>query len=398
MAEWLTRLAFRTAGESHGKAVLAVLEGLPRGLAVDLDRIDAELHRRQGGAGRGGRQRIEDDKVEVLAGLRGGSTLGSPLALLVRNRDDAIDRLPQLSSPRPGHADLAGCYRYGDRDIRATLERASARETAARVAAGAVAAQLLAKIGCEVFGFVRALQTVALGTDHPGRLDPARILALRAVRDATRLYTLDLAVDAAMLAEVQAAATASDSVGGVVEVHVAGVPAGLGSHQQWNERLDARLAGALMSIQAVKGVEIGLGFEASRRRGSRAHDPIEWGQDGAVLRPTNHAGGLEGGTTNGEPIVARAAMKPISTLRQPLPSLDLGTGEPTPASYERADVCAVSACSVVAEAMVALVVADAALARLGGETCAEFVAAAAAWTERVRRVVGPRPGGFGGGP
>lgn len=377
MTDWLSRLSFRSAGESHGPAVIAVLEGLPRGLPLDLAAIDRELQRRQGGAGRGGRQRIEDDHVEILSGVRAGRTIGSPLTLLVRNRDASIERMAELTRPRPGHADLAGCYRYGDLDIRGTLERASARETAARVAAGAVAAQLLAHVGCQVFGFVRSVETAELPAALPGDIDPANLAALRAQRDATRLYTLDPGADAAMLACVGAAAAAGDSVGGIVEVHALEVLAGVGSHLQWSERLDARLAGALMSIQAIKGVEVGLGFAASRRRGSLVHDaivPAPAASGRGVVRASNRAGGIEGGMTNGAPLVLRAAMKPISTLRRPLASVDLATGAPADATYERADVCAVSACAVIAEAMVALVVADAVLARAGGETVEEFAA------------------------
>jgi chorismate synthase len=369
----LSRLRFASAGESHGAGVLAVLEGLPRGLPLDLAAVDAELRRRQGGAGRGGRQRIEDDRVEVLAGVRQGHTIGSPLALLIRNRDLTIEQLPDLTRPRPGHADLAGCYRYGDLDIRATLERASARETAARVAAGAVASQLLAQVGCEVFGFVRSVESIDLPADVPAAADFDDLGGLRQRRDATRLYTLDASADAAMLACVTAAAAAGDTVGGIVEVHACGVLPGAGSHLQWHERLDAGLAGALMSIQAIKGVEIGLGFAATRRRGSQVHDAITKGPDGRLLRPTNRAGGVEGGMSNGAPLLVRAAMKPISTLRQPLSSVDLATGEPADAAYERSDVCAVAACSVIAQAMVALVVADAVLTRAGGETLVEFV-------------------------
>src|SRR5690606_1816676 len=272
-------------------------------------------------------------RVEVLAGVRRGTTIGSPLALLVRNRDATIDTLPQLASPRPGHADLAGCYRYGDHDIRATLERASARETAGRVAAGAVAAQLLAAVGCRVFGFVRRVATATLAPELPGAGDLERLDELRARRDASRLYTLAPDAEAAMLACVQAAAAAGDTVGGVVEVHATGVLPGLGSHLQWSERLDARLAGALMSIQAIKGVEIGLGFAAAALRGSQVHDVIEPGPAG-LRRATNCAGGLEGGMTDGAPLVVRAAMKPISTLRAPLASVDLASGIATASAYE----------------------------------------------------------------
>ncbi len=366
----LSRLSMRTAGESHGVAGTVVLDGVPRGLALDVGAIDATLRRRQGGAGRGGRQRIEDDAVEITAGVRRGRTLGSPLALVVRNRDATIDSLPEPSRPRPGHADLAGCYRYLDRDIRGTLERASARETAARVAAGAVAAQLLAALDGEVFGFVRGVGAAVL--EGEAAIERDALTALRARRDGSRLYTLTEAADAAMLDAVRAAAAAGDTVGGICEAHAFGVLPGLGSCNQWHERLDARLAAAVMSIPAFKGFELGLGFEAGRRPGSSVQDPIEpAGEAVAMARPTNHAGGIEAGMTNGQPVVLRAAMKPIATLRQPLPSVDLASGAPAEAGYERSDVCAVSAASVVVEAMVALVLADATLARVGGESMAE---------------------------
>ncbi len=374
MDGWLSRLSFRSAGESHGAAVVAILEGLPRGLPLDLAAIDAELARRQGGAGRGGRQRIEADRADVLGGLRQGRTIGSPLALVVRNRDASIEKMPDLARPRPGHADLAGCYRYGDHDIRSTLERASARETVARVAVGAVCAQLLAHLGTTVLGFVRRVETAALDEDVPGEAIAQRVADLRAVRDASRLYTLDPSADAAMLACVQAAAADGDTLGGIVEVHASSVLPGVGSHLQWGERLDARLAAALMSIPAIKGVEIGLGFRAAERRGSAVHDAILPADAGGLRRASNRAGGLEGGTTNGQPVVVRAAMKPISTLRRPLASVDLASGAAESAAHERSDVCAISACSVIAEAMVALVLADAVLARCGGETLAEVEA------------------------
>jgi chorismate synthase len=382
----LRRLDFRTAGESHGPVMTASLEGVPRGLAVDLDAVNALLRLRQGGAGRGGRQRIEDDRVEVLAGLRRGRTIGSPLLLVVRNRDASMDALPEPSRPRPGHADLAGCYHWLDRDIRSTLERASARETCARVAAGAICAQLLAAVGTEVLGFVRSVHTAALSPAEPGS---AAIAELRARRDASRLYTLADAADAAMLERVQAAAAAGDTVGGVVEVLVRGVVPGLGSCVQWDQKLDARLAAAVMSIPAVKGVELGAGFAAAAAFGSEVHDSILPSTGATALpRATNRAGGLEGGMTNGADLVVRAAMKPISTLRKPLDSVDLTTGAVAPAGYERSDVCAVSACAMVAEAMVALVLADAALERLGGEGLDEFVARAAAHRTACARLAG----------
>jgi chorismate synthase len=369
-----SRLQFRSAGESHGGQVVAILDGLPRGLRLDVAAIDAALRRRQGGAGRGGRQRMEQDEVQVLAGLRRGVTIGSPLCLQVKNRDATIDELPEPTRPRPGHADLSGCYHWLDVDIRSTLERASARETTARVAAGAVAQQVLALCGTSVFGFVRSVHTAALPQDRPGAFGGGDLAALRARRDATALYTLDPAADAAMLACVQEAGRRKDTVGGVVEVHAVDVLPGLGSCSQWDERLDAQLAAAAMSIPAIKGVEIGAGFAAARALGSEVHDAILPALPGrrSLPRGSNRAGGLEGGMTNGEPVVVRAAMKPIATLQQPLASVDLLTGAPAVAGYERSDLCAVSAASVVAEAMVALVLADAALRRIGGESVAEF--------------------------
>lgn len=395
MSQLLSRLSFRSAGESHGSSVVAILEGVPRGLPLDVAAIDAELRRRQGGAGRGGRQRIEEDAVRVLAGVRRGTTLGSPLALLVQNRDHTIEELPDPTRPRPGHADLAGCYRYLDHDIRATLERASARETAARVAAGAVLRQLLAHVGCEVFGFVRAVGAATLEGDLPGPFTAPETQALRMRRDATLLYTLSDDADRAMLAEVKRAGAAGDTVGGIVEVHASGVLPGLGSGLQWGERLDARLAAAILSIPAFKGMEIGLGFESARRLGSAVHDEIVPRPGGGLSRPTNRAGGIEGGMTNGENVWVRGAMKPLSTLRRPLASVDLATGAASAAAYERSDVCAVAAAAVIAEAMVAVVLADAALARIGGETMSEFSERCRVHRERAAALGSPpaRPGG-----
>ncbi|MEI6128581.1 MAG: chorismate synthase [Planctomycetota bacterium] len=383
-----SRLSFRTAGESHGGCVVAMLEGLPRGLLLDTKAIDAELRRRQGGAGRGGRQRMEHDAVKVLGGLRRGRTIGSPLCLLVENRDATIDELPEPTRPRPGHADLAGCYRWLDRDIRSTLERASARETCARVLAGAVAMQLLATADTVTFGFVRSVHRVRLLDSIPGELATSAVAALRLRRDATALYTLDAATSDRMLAEVQEAGRKQDTVGGIVEVRCAGLLPGLGSCLQWHERLDARLAAALMSIPAIKAVEIGDGIAAAALFGSEVHDPIlPFGPGRESLpRSSNHAGGLEAGMTNGENLVVRAAMKPISTLPQPLPSVDLADGSAAPAGYERSDLCAVSAASVVAESMVSLVLADALLARVGGETMDEFGARLLLFRAAIERV------------
>lgn len=396
MSDLLSRLVYRSAGESHGRGITVILEGLPRGLVVDPEAIDAELRRRQGGAGRGGRQRIERDHVDVQAGLRGGATIGSPLAMFVANRDDVLEELPEPTRPRPGHADLAGCYRYLDRDIRGTLERSSARETAGRVAAGGVARQLLARLGCEVFGFVRSVGPATLGERWPGPIAPGDLPGLRAARDETRLYTLDEETDRAMFAEVQAAGADGDTVGGAVEVHAVGVLPGLGSGLQWTERLDARLGAAILSIPAFKGVEIGLGFEGASRRGSQVHDEILPAETAGLRRRSNRAGGLEGGMTNGQDLVVRGAMKPISTLASPLASVDLGSGKAVEAGYERSDVCAVSAASVVAEAMVLLVLADAVLMRLGGETMDEVEERYQRHRERAREL-GLPPGG-GGAP
>ncbi|MCA8942483.1 MAG: chorismate synthase [Planctomycetes bacterium] len=374
MNPFLSRLSFRTAGESHGPELTTILEGIPRGLKIDTDAIDFDLRRRQGGAGRGGRQRIEDDTVRITAGVRRGVTIGSPLCLVVANRDHKIDELPEPTRPRPGHADLSGAFRYDDHDIRGTLERASARETAARVAAGGIARQVLQAVGSEVFGFVRSVGDAALPAELGATIERDDLASLRQIRDASKLYTLDGSVDAAMAREVADAGREQDTVGGIVEVHALGVLPGVGSHLQWHERLSARLMGAVGSIHAFKGVEIGLGFESARLRGSAVHDEIlPAAPGGIVARGSNRAGGLEGGTTNGQSVVVRGAMKPISTLRKPLRSIDLTTGEPDEAGYERSDICAVSAASVVAEAMVALVLADAVLARVGGETIEEFV-------------------------
>jgi len=349
-----------TAGESHGPALVAILSGLPAGLVLDRDAIDADLVRRQQGYGRSPRQQLEQDTVEVLAGLRHGRTLGTPLALVVRNRDHknwewgmspwpregepSGKGLRPVTLPRPGHADLPGALKYELTDARDALERASARQTAVAVAAGAVAKALLGYIEVDVLGRV---VTEALEE----RIDGAR---------ADR-----------------------DTVGGVVEVRAHGVPPGLGSYASKEERLDARLASALMGIQAVKGVEVGAGFELAERRGSEAHDEILADHDGNLYRETNHAGGIEGGISNGEPVVVRAAMKPLPTLMRPLRSVDLETGEPGEALVERSDVAAVEALAVVAEAAVAFELARAAREKFGGDALGDFVGAWRAYLERI---------------
>jgi chorismate synthase len=353
-------LTLTTAGESHGPALVAILTGLPAGLVLDREAIDADLTRRQQGYGRSPRQQLEQDTVEVLAGLRSGRTLGTPLALVVRNRDHrnwewgmspwpregepSGKGLKPVTLPRPGHADLPGALKYGLSDARDALERASARQTAVAVAAGAVAKALLGSIEVDVLGRV---VTEALEQ----RIDDAR--------------------------------AERDTVGGVVEVRAHGVPPGLGSYASKDERLDARLAAALMGIQAVKGVEVGAGFELAERRGSEAHDEIFADADGTLYRKTNHAGGIEGGVSNGEPVVVRAAMKPLPTLMRPLQSVDLETGESGQALVERSDVAAVEALAVVAEAAVAFELARAAREKFGGDALGDFVGAWRAYLERI---------------
>lgn len=382
----MRRLSFRTAGESHGRGLVALVEGLPAGLAVETARdVDPELRRRQGGYGRGRRMQIEQDRAEVLSGVRLGETLGSPLAMVIWNRDwenwqVAMSPLPPAPDenpkalrphylPRPGHADLVGVLKYDRRDVRDVLERASARETAARVACGALAKRLLREFGVTVgshvvsIGAVEAEVPDALPDDLNGAVD----------EDPVRC--LDPQASARMTAAIDDAKERGDTLGGIFEVVARGLPVGLGSHVSWDAKLDGRLAGAVMSIQAVKGVEIGLGFEGARRPGSEVHDPIvhaaEKPRTGGLGRSSNRAGGLEGGVTTGEPLAVRGAMKPISTLRKPLPSVDLRDGAVGDAAVERSDVCAVPAAAVVGEAMVALVLADAFLEKFGGDSVAE---------------------------
>ena len=364
-------LRYWTAGESHGKGLVALVDGFPAGVEVRTEPIDAELRRRQGGYGRGGRQRIESDRVEILSGLWRGQSLGSPVALLVVNKDYKLEKMEDLDRPRPGHGDLSGAMKYLG-PIRAVLERASARETAARVAAGALAKQLLAPLGITAFGYVAEV--------GPIRYKPrgGTLQEQRAIRDASELYALNPDQDPEVKALVDRCQKEGDTLGGVVEVRVEGVPFGLGTHAQWDQKLDGRIAQAVMSVQAIKGVEIGLGFEAARRRGSQVHDPI--GYDAAqagtpslgFTRPTNNAGGLEAGMTNAQPIVVRAAMKPISTLARPLESVNLRTRKPESAAYERSDVCAVSAASVIVENVVAFEVARALVDKFGGDSLAEI--------------------------
>ncbi len=366
-------LRYWTAGESHGPALVALVDGFPAGLTVDTAAIDHELKRRQGGYGRGGRQRIETDTVTFLSGLWRGVTLGSPLALEVINKDYKLERLDEVERPRPGHADLPGSIKHLG-GVRAVLERASARETAARVAAGGLARQLLSVFGIEVAGWVTELGPVVLG----GRA--GSLAELRGIRDSSEIYSLHPERDPEVTALIDTIGKEGDTLGGIVEVHVDGLPVGLGTHAQWDRKLDGRLAQAVMAVQAIKGVEIGMGFEAARHRGSEVHDPI--GFDAAArdthtlgfTRPTNNAGGLEAGMPNGQPLVVRAAMKPISTLRKPLGSVNLRTKQPEEAAYERSDVCAVSAASVIVESVVAFEVAVALVDKFGGDSVEEMKA------------------------
>ncbi|HBU57650.1 MAG TPA: chorismate synthase [Gemmatimonadetes bacterium] len=379
-------LHFHTAGESHGKALTALLEGIPAGLGLDVARdVDPELARRQRGYGRGRRMQIEKDHVELLSGVRLGETLGSPISMVIRNRDwenwatamahEVPPKDVNLKSlkphylPRPGHADLAGSFKYDRRDVRDILERASARETAARVACGAVAKRLLLELGISVQSHVRAIGSVAVDlTDLPDDLN--------AVADEDPVRCLDPKASALMCKEIDEAKDRGDTLGGIFEVVARGLPVGLGSYVSWDRRLDGRLAAAVMSIQAVKGVDLGMGFEAASRPGSQVHDPIVLAEDqtrsGGIGRASNRAGGLEGGVTTGQPILVRGAMKPISTLRKRLPSVDLRDGSEGDAAVERSDVCAVPAAGVVGEAMVALVIADAVLEKFGGDSVREL--------------------------
>lgn len=359
-------LRYWTAGESHGKGILALVDGFPAGLRLDVDVINRELARRQGGFGRGGRQRIEQDTAEILSGTWRGMTIGSPIAIWVPNRDYKIDKMDDLDRPRPGHGDLAGAIKYLS-PIRGILERASARETVARVAAGGLARQLLSLVGIDVLGYV-----VEVG---PIKLPPsdAPLAELRRLRDDSELYSLCPEQEEVAKEFIRSSQKQGDTVGGVVEVRVENVPFGLGTHTQWNRKLDGRLAKAVMAVQAIKGVEIGLGFEAARRPGSQVHDPIRYDLNQAgtqtfgFRRPSNRAGGLEAGMTNGQPIVVRAAMKPISTLARPLESVNLRTKQPESAAYERSDVCAISAASVIIENVVAFEIARAVVEKFGGD-------------------------------
>ncbi|HSM35012.1 MAG TPA: chorismate synthase [Longimicrobiales bacterium] len=392
------RFTYRTAGESHGQAIVAIVEGVPAGLSLDAERdIDPQLARRQGGYGRGARMKIERDRVEILSGVRLGETIGAPIALVVRNRDweswsvamaveapgeeGDEEALRRVHLPRPGHADLVGVLKYDRPDARDVLERASARETAMRVAAGAVAKRFLGALGARVDSHVVALGGVEAAPPNEWPED------INALSDASPVRVLDGEAEERIIAAIDRAGSTGDTLGGVFEVVARGLPVGLGSYAAADRRLDGRLAGALMSIQAMKGVEIGMGFAASARPGSAVHDEIEAAPDrrgtGGYRRLSNNAGGLEGGMTTGEPVVVRVAMKPLSTLMRPLRSVDLRTDRRADAIRERSDVVALAAAGVVGEAVVAAVLADAVLEKFGGDSMSEVRGNLAAYLDRL---------------
>lgn len=397
-------LRYLTGGESHGLCLTAILEGIPAGLKINKELIDEDLRRRQSGYGRGERMKIESDKVEILSGLRGGETLGSPLTLLIRNKDwesrraimdpssppensDKEDKsVPRLTRPRPGHADLAGAIKYNHKDLRNILERSSARETAARVAVGAIAKSLLKEFKIEIIGMVVEIGKIKA---HTADLTVEKI---RGQRDKSQLSCPDRTAEKLMVEEIGKAEKVGNSLGGIFEVMVTNVPVGLGSHVHWDKKLDGRLAQALMSIQAIKGVEIGLGFEVARRPGSKVHDEIFYQEQrtkeekSGFFRKTNNAGGIEGGMSNGEMIIVRAAMKPIPTLKAPLKSVDLITKDPVTAAVERADTCAVPAAAVVGEAVVAFEIAGAMQEKFGGDSLSEMKRNYEAYLDYVKKI------------
>ena len=392
-------LRYLSAGESHGQALVITLDGMPAGLQLDIDALNAQLRRRQGGYGRGRRMAIESDRAEILAGVRGGRTTGAPIAMLIRNRDwvnwqqtmhveaempegATGHRRPEVTRPRPGHADLAGAIKYGHDDVRDVLERASARETASRVAAGSLARQLLGRFGIRIASHVSIIGNVLLPEGREVSFPEAE-----AIPHDAPLRCVDPQVQQRMMAAIDAAKAAGDTLGGAFEIIASGLPAGLGSYVQWDRKLDGRLGQALMCIHAIKAVGIGIGPEAAVRPGSRVHDEIlpPVSDSGKMVRPTNNAGGLEGGVTNGEDVRVTGFMKPISTLMNPLRSTDMATMTEAPAAIERSDTCAVPAAAVVGEAMVAFVLADAFLEKFGGDSIDEIERHYQATAEQVRR-------------
>ena len=362
----MPQLRYFTAGESHGQCLVGVIEGLPAGMKLDIDAINGDLARRQKGYGRGGRMKIETDRAEIVSGIRRGETIGSPVTLIVKNKDFKIDELPPVTKPRPGHADLAGVIKYDREDARDILERASARETTMRVAIGAVCKLLLKEAGIDVVGHIVALGSVQANTDG------LTFQQIQERSEVSETRCADPEAEKKMIEAIDAAKSNGDTLGGVFEVIAVGVPIGLGSHVQWDRKLDANIARALMSIQAIKGVEAGIGFEAARRFGSQVHDEILPANQGLLTRAGNNAGGFEGGMTNGQPVVVRAAMKPLSTLMKPMRSVDIKTQEEVKATVERSDVCAAPAAAVIGETVVAIELAKALLDKFGGDSVREL--------------------------
>ena len=394
----MSTIRYLTAGESHGQGLVGIIEGLPAGLEITEEDIAVDLKRRQMGHGRGGRMKIEKDKAQIFSGVRFGKTLGSPIALIVENKDwknwqtkmsikDIDESVKQVTVPRPGHADFAGAVKYGHQDIRNVLERASARETAMRVALGAIARKFLRTFSIKIVSHVLQIHSIknsftvaSLGakkSDLPFELSEISDLA-----DRSPVRCLDSSIEKDMIAKIDQAKKDQNTVGGIFEVACLNLPVGLGSHVHWDRKLDARISHAMMSIPAMKGVEIGLGFEAGARFGSEVHDQIYYDKDSKkYFRSSNGAGGLEGGITNGMPLTVRVAMKPISTLMRPLDSVNMATKEPTAAHIERSDVCAVPAASIIGESILALVVADAFLEKFGGDSMKEITRTYRAWEE-----------------
>ncbi len=384
-------LRYWTAGESHGKALLALIDGFPAGLTIDPEMINHELRLRQGGYGRGGRQKLEQDTVDILTGVWQSTTLGSPIALQVVNNDYKLERLKELERPRPGHADLTGAIKYLG-SIRGVLERSSARETAVRVAAGALARQLLSQFGIETIGYVLELGAMTIGR---GESLKQNVSEVRKTRETSSIYSVDPSRDREAEQYIDRMADEGDTLGGIIEVRVDGLPFGLGTHAQWDRKLDGKIAQAVMAVQAIKGVEIGMGFEAARTQGSKVHDPIHYDVSRSHLpnlgytRPSNNAGGLEGGMTNGQSLIIRAAKKPISTLRKPLDSIRMVDKEPHRASYERSDVCAISAAAIIVEHVVAFEVAAAFVDKFGGDSIVEMKARYELFHEMARKHPAP---------
>jgi chorismate synthase len=382
----MSNLSFFTSGESHGRAIIGILQGIPAGLSISSDDINRELSRRQRGYGRGARMKIESDTAQILSGVRHGRTIGSPITILIENRDwanwqdvmspepKAQTQLQPVTRPRPGHADLSGALKYNTHDIRDVLERSSARETAARVALGAIAKKFLSEFNIKVMSYVIEIGGIkSQGLGVSTRVNEKNLLSLFKKAEASPVRCPDKKAEDEIINKIDKAIKKGDTLGGVFEIVVIGVPVGLGSYTQWDKRLDARLTYALMGIQAIKGVEVGLGFEMSRRFGSEVMDEIFYRAQttGGFYRKTNNAGGIEGGISNGMPIVLRAAMKPIPTLRSPLSSVDIISKKSFKAAYERSDICAVPAASVIGEAVVSLVIADSFLEKFGGDSMDE---------------------------